>query len=276
MAKLTRKSYKRKKIAFAAVILGGVALVSSGFAAWVLSSNVKQETNGSVNVGAVKNGNLKMNITSKIGGTTVDLDKGYFNFDTKVNDNTGRVRAEVGQTATNSESLSISYDITIKSPIDNFKDLTVSMTTKKGGAEDTTTLSSAKTNGYIVLPDCAENTVTLAAKGDVPHLNSDEATAFETKTDGKDKGTGEDDKDVVYAYLWTTTYTVNFKWGTLFDGKNPGEYYDTNYSGTKDYNKGTNPKGIDIEDSVVKTKLNEMHNLLDKLQYFITFTASVN
>ena len=37
MAKLTRKSYKRKKIAFAAVILGGVALVSSGFAAWLVT-----------------------------------------------------------------------------------------------------------------------------------------------------------------------------------------------------------------------------------------------
>lgn len=275
MAKLTRKSYKRKKIAFAAVILGGVALVSSGFAAWVLSSNVKQETNGSVNVGAVKNGNLKMNITSKIGGTTVDLDKGYFNFDTKVNDNTGRVRAEVGQTAEKSESLSISYDITIKSPIDNFKDLTVSMATKKGEAEDTTTLSSVKNKNYIVLPDCAENTVTLAAKGDLPHLNSDEATAFETKTDGKDKGTGEDDKDVVYAYSWTITYTVKFKWGTLFDGLNPGEYYDKVYSG-EGYNKVTDPKGFDITDSVVKTTLNDMHNLLDKLQYFITFTASVN
>lgn len=274
MAKLTRKSYKRKKIAFAAVILGGVALVSSGFAAWVLSSNVKQETNGSVNVGAVKNGNLKMNITSKIGGTTIDLDKGYFNFDTKFDDNTGRVRAEVGQTATNSESLSISYDITIKSPIDNFKDLTVSMATKKGEAEDTTTLSSAKTNGYIGLPDCAENTVTLA-KDNIPSLILDKAIAFETKSDGTEEGKGEDE-GVVYKYSWTTTYTVNFKWGTLFDGKNPGEYYDTNYSGTADYNKETNPKGIDIKDSVVKTTLNEMHNLLDKLQYFITFTASVN
>ena len=276
MAKLTRKSYKRKKIAFAAVILGGVALVSSGFAAWVLSSNVKQETNGSVNVGAVVNGNLKMNITSNIGGANVDLDKGYFNFDTKKDDNTGRVRAEAGQTAATSESLSISYDITIKSPIDNFKDLAVSMTAKKGEKEDTTTLSSAKTQGYIVLPDCAEKTVILPAKGDMPSLGPNAATAFTTKTNGTEVGTGEDDKGVVYKYSWTTTYTVNFKWGALFDGKNPGEYYDTNYSGTTDYNKETNPKGIDIEDSVVKTKLNEMHNLLDKLQYFITFTASVN
>lgn len=274
MAKLTRKSYKRKKIAFAAVILGGVALVSSGFAAWVLSSNVKQETNGSVNVGVVKNGNLKMNITSKIGETPVDLDKGYFNFDTKKDDNTGRVRAEVGQEATASESLSISYDITIKSPIDNFKDLTVAMIAKKENVEDKTTLITAKNKGYIVLPDCAENTVTLAKDG-TPSLNYDAATTFVTKSDGTEKGTGEDDKDVVYAYSWTTTYTVNFKWGTLFDGLNPGEYYDKAYSGDG-YNKETNPKGLDIEDNVVKTTLNEMHDLLDKLQYFITFTASVN
>lgn len=273
MAKLTRKSYKRKKIAFAAVILGGVALVSSGFAAWALSSNVKQKTKGSVNVGAVKNGNLKMNITSKIGETAVDLDKGYFNFDTKANDNTGRVRAEVDQTAANSESLSISYGITIKSPIDNFKDLTVSMVAKKNDVEDTTTLSSAKNKGYIVLPDCAENTVTLT-KDNTPSLNSDVPTAFVTKTDGEEKGTGEDE-GVVYKYSWTTTYTVNFKWGTLFDGLNPGEYYDKPYSG-EGYNKKTEPKGLAIGDDVVKTTLNDMHDLLDKLQYFITFTASVN
>ena len=64
MAKLTRKSYKRKKVAFAAVVLGGVALVSSGFAAFVLSAGAEQKNPGNLEIGSVINGSLKMNVFS--------------------------------------------------------------------------------------------------------------------------------------------------------------------------------------------------------------------
>ncbi len=147
MAKLTRKSYKRKKIAFAAVILGGVALVSSGFAAWVLSTNAKANASGGVTVGQVEKGNLKLTVTSKIGEADTALDQGHFDFDTRKDDNTGRVRAKEGQTTF--ENLSITYAFTVMSPIENFSDLTIQLSAIKG--EDNQVLERAFYYRFVVL-----------------------------------------------------------------------------------------------------------------------------
>ena len=39
MSKITRRTYKRKKILMGAALFGAVGLVSTGFAAWVLSAS---------------------------------------------------------------------------------------------------------------------------------------------------------------------------------------------------------------------------------------------
>lgn len=270
MAKLTRKSYKRKKIAFAAVILGGVALVSSGFAAWVLSSNAKSDVQGGVAVGAVEKGSLKMEI-SLVGATGEDaLNSGKFNFNTKATDTTGRVRAAKDQKPEDSEKLSLSYKVTVKSPIDNFDKLDITMTAKKGDA--VIALDSAiKTDGnkyYVSAPDCSKKTITLQADGLSSSLTlaNDKITS---ETEGslfkKTENLGEEDKtaNVTYQYSWTTTYTVAFAWGDLFNKQNPGEYYDSDVA--KDI--------IDVE---VETTLNAMHTALDGITYNLNFLASVN
>ena len=217
MAKLTRKSYKRKKIAFAAVILGGVALVSSGFAAWVLSSNAEKDVQGGVKVGTVEKGSLKMEISLEGAETgETGLNSGKFNFNTKADDHTGRVRAAENQKPEDSENLSLSYVVTVKSPIDNFKQLDITMTANKEGKPFD--LSSA------------------------------------TDETGK----------ITYKFSWTATYIVAFKWGNLFGGKNPGEYYDLEE--TKSTITGTE----------VENTLNAMHEALDGISYNLNFLASVN
>lgn len=268
MAKLTRKSYKRKKIAFAAVILGGVALVSSGFAAWVLSTNAKADTSGKVTVGQVEKGSLKLTVDSTIKGTKVDLDNGHFDFDTLEDDNTGRVRRNKEQTTF--ENLSITYAFTVMSPIENFSDLTIQLSASKG--EDTNVLQTAASSNYITLPDCYGKLITLKADGTKTIQNStdgvfkqDEAAMFKRKelTQGV-KGTDENGKDVVYKYQWEASYTINFKWGTLFNGTNPGLYYDSDEAGRK------------ISDKDVETALNALHDALDGVSYTVNFVASVN
>ena len=46
--KLTRKSYKRNIIVFGLMFFMGIALVSTGFAAWVLSQDTSVEDRKSV------------------------------------------------------------------------------------------------------------------------------------------------------------------------------------------------------------------------------------
>lgn len=44
MAKLTRNSYKRKIILFGVIVFMSIALISTGFAAWVMSQEKKAST----------------------------------------------------------------------------------------------------------------------------------------------------------------------------------------------------------------------------------------
>ena len=62
MAKLTRNSYKRKIILFGVIVFMSIALISTGFAAWVMSQEKKQSTSGNVTVGAVTEGNIEVTL----------------------------------------------------------------------------------------------------------------------------------------------------------------------------------------------------------------------
>lgn len=53
MARLTRNSYKRKIIVFGLLVFMSIALISTGFAAWIMSQEAKEETSGNVSVGVV-------------------------------------------------------------------------------------------------------------------------------------------------------------------------------------------------------------------------------
>ncbi|MCQ2772307.1 MAG: hypothetical protein MJ238_03415 [Bacilli bacterium] len=134
MAKLTRKSYKRKKITFAAVLLAGIALVSTGFAAWVLSNNVSKDGTGNIKVGKVSDSSITM---------TVEKSANDFKFDPAENDNTGRVRWD----GTNFENLSVDFTITCEAATPVLADVKVNMA--KVAAID-----SAIANNYIVAPAC--------------------------------------------------------------------------------------------------------------------------
>lgn len=262
MAKLTRKSYKRKKIAFAAVILGGVALVSSGFAAWVLSSNAKDNTAGSVTVGTVEKGSLKLEISSTQG----DIKSGHFDFDTLESDKSGRVRAKEGQTTF--ENLSIVYTVTVKSPIDNFKDLKYRMSATKSAVDyNMQDVSEGNGTQYIVLPDCFGKDVSIESKN----------TAFE-KTDINET-VEEKEKTITYKKKWTATITIAFQWGATFGGYNPGLYYDgqiTDSSKQSSDLDALNAAGLAVTDEVVETKLNDLQAKLNGTTYNIDFVASVD
>ena len=186
MAKLTRNSYKRKIIVFGLMVFMAIALVSTGFAAWIMSTNAKDEQNGNVTVGTVTDSSLKL--------TDVTLSTSSIKFEPKADDTTGRVRYD----GTNAESLVITVTGKV-SPKTVLGELTVELTMDEAVK---TALLAAETAGYIVLPECAKGAVQVTP----------------TAVEGSDT-------EVEF------TYTIEFKWGNVFGGMNPGEYFDTEEAG---------------------------------------------
>lgn len=141
MAKLTRNSYKRKIILFGVIVFMSIALISTGFAAWVMSQEKKQSKSGNVTVGAVTEGNIEVILD--------ELTVKDFKFEPKESDTTGRVRSD----GTNFESLTVTVTGTIKNT-QFLKEATIKMNVKDA-------VKQAETAGYIILPECANSEVVL-------------------------------------------------------------------------------------------------------------------
>ena len=144
MARLTRNSYKRKIIMFGLFVFVSVALISTGFAAWVMSTNAQVDQSGNVNVGLVEDSSLKIELTN-----TTSLENFTFYFEPAEGDNTGRVRLDSEHPELHEQ---LTYTITGK--ITNYSilsKLTIDMLLPDS-------IKQAVTLGYIVLPDCANAT----------------------------------------------------------------------------------------------------------------------
>ena len=146
MPKLTRKTYTRKLIVVGGLVFASVALISTGFAAFIISNNARQEINSNVEIGTISTASLEFK-------DVAIKDNKSFKFDGAEGDNQGRITTSSGS----SENLSI--EVTGK--IENaqyLKNCTVKLNVPQGVVD-------AAEKGYIVLPSCAttEVDVELAA-----------------------------------------------------------------------------------------------------------------
>lgn len=217
--KLTRKHYNRKILSFGLVLFLAVALLSTGFAAWIMSTGAEEENDGNVSIGAVTDGSLEFTEVKWTG------DNNLISFDAEANDVTGSIKWD----GSNAENLII--EITGKiSPKEYLDDLTIVM-------EIPASVKAAADAGYIVLPDCAkEGGVVLVENG----VANDGGTVFAAV-----KGADGDD-------YWTFSYKVIFKWGEKFNGKNPSLYLD---EATKELPEG---EGTKIVSLTYEEKIKEM------------------
>lgn len=226
MAKLTRNSYKRKIILFGVIVFMSIALISTGFAAWVMSQEKKKSTSGNVTVGAVTEGNIEV--------TLDPLTVKDFKFEPKESDTTGRVRND----KTNFESLTVTVTGTIKNT-QFLKEATIKMNVKDA-------VKQAETDGYIILPECANSEVVL--------------TLTESGTNEK-----------------KFSYDITFKWGSKFGGENPGEYYDSAAFNPSEEElisfEGTQEEKIT---AYIKSVLDAFHALMDTSTYEVVVTAKLN
>ncbi len=137
MVKMTRKSYRRRKIILGVSLFSSVALVSTGFAAWVLASQAEAKKTGNITVGTVSDSSIKIsNVQFKDGNDS-------FIFEPKKEDTAGRVRND----GENFENLSVTVTGEI-SPNTYVSSATIEMEVPEG-------ITAAIGKNYLVLPTCA-------------------------------------------------------------------------------------------------------------------------
>ena len=236
MSKITRRSYKRKKIVMGLALFGAIGLVSTGFAAWVLSASASNTQNPNIKVGAVSDKSMTFQNVAIYGLNDAgeEVLTSNYSFNPRYNDNTGRVRFGPGEitpehpAADEGERLSL----TVKGEITEAQNLG---SLKVSFDAIPTKLQNAVDAGFIKLPSCATEAqdVTYTISGEGSKLAS-----FE--------------------------YEIAFKWGDAFGGVNPGDYYDQ-----------TSGAGHDATVEEIKETLDSLHEL-DPEQFSVTFVAMPN
>lgn len=191
---MTRNSFKRKVIVFGIMIFASIALISTGFAAWIISQNDAKDKDINIEVGVVTDNRIGISEISFVG------EIGTFYFEPSSTTVTDIVHRNTGDKAPNLE-------VTITATITNYsalKTLTVELKGARGTelpGEEATGIKKAAKAGYIVLPECANGPVELVGKEGVFAPNTELNQA-------------------------TLTYKIEFAWGEAFGNVNPSDYFD--------------------------------------------------
>lgn len=263
IVRLTRRSYKRKIIVFGMLLFAGISLISTGFAAWLISQGSEKQTGGSVDVGIVTDksveivnlvfeadinkvvtqdadGNDQISATPDL-VTLEDIEAGTkgigFAFEPVFGDYEGRIKYDTDTKGF--EALNIKFKGTIKQAA-SLKDVKIALEVPAG-------VKAAADKGYIVLPECA---LVDDSNAIIP------VTLTEADFSNKD----------AVANTVDFTYTISFKWGEKFGatfdaegnldqaGMNPSEYYDQ--AGLK------NPEGKEYDLDEINAVLCEIRGLV--------------
>lgn len=239
-----------------------VALVSVGFAAWLITGNHTEEAQGQFVTYDVSNQYFKVTVTptgtganenkivfGKPTASTTTQTTDWFKFDD-----------DVGV-----QSLSVTFTITIDADVDfvdsTFTPATVLSTNKiklkltetpKTPAASTTynKFDTAKGANYVTAPTFTVNSTSKTADG------STMTSGYTIELQANDF-TIQTDKNA------TATVTVTFAWGSAFNGKNPYEYYN-------DLNGGANGANEELTNrAVAQAAMEALHGLNNTTYYVI-------
>ena len=221
-----------------------LALVATGFAAWVLSNNAEKQENGAVEIAAVTESSISISDISFIKDNNDQVSEDTFIFEPLASDTLGRVRYDGTSEPEN-------MDVKITWTIDNYQivgDLFVDFKVPA-------TVYDAVEAGYLALPaEFVEQGDTEIEGKSYKIFRYTIQSAAGTITGDGNKGDNilsyETTKDGDTVIAVTFTMNIAFSWGAEFDGLNPGIYYDNAY---EDLTKGAN-----IDYATVKDTLNTL------------------
>lgn len=227
MKKVTRHAFSKKAIMITASLFVTLALITTGFAAWLISSGASGEGTGNITTATIDDAHLGLTVAMAEGkdfvcfGPQADDKVPHIMYDPPKDgekDDKEVLTATVTGTIKNYDRLK-EFNITIKI---SDKALTAAgytwTETNEGSLKNRTYTYNAE-KAYISLPEYAVDT-----DGRFLPLPSDpfnKTTAPKTISAGDSMftdGTTENEKKF--------TFDVTFGWGEKFEGCNPGKYLD--------------------------------------------------
>lgn len=215
--KITKGHYNRKLLSFGVIIFLAIALISTGFAAWIMSSGAEENyDDGNLTVGTITESDLEFTKVELVSGSSSAL-----LFEPAKDDNKGDIKWD----GKNSENLSFTISTTI-SPIEYLDEVSIKMNIPAS-------VKAAHEAGYIVLPAAAllaEDAAGLVIVG-----FDDKDAVVATDHTGIDVTAVKETNDKGVEVI-KITIKVSIAWGEQFKGENPSTYLDntaTNALGNK-------------------------------------------
>ena len=228
MKKVTRHAFSKKAIMITASLFVTLALITTGFAAWLISSGTSGEGTGNITTATIDDARLGLTVAMAEGkdfvcfGPQADDTVPHIMYEAPKEgekDDKEVLTATVTGTINNYDRLK-EFNITIKI---SDKALTAAGYTWSETGESSRTYTYNAEKAYISLPEYAVDTY-----GRFLPLPSDtsKTTAPKTISAGDSMftdGTTENEKKF--------TFDVTFGWGEKFKGCNPGKYLDREVDG---------------------------------------------
>ncbi len=230
MKKVTRHAFSKKAIMITASLFVTLALITTGFAAWLISSGASGEGTGNITTATIDDAHLGLTVAMAEGkdfvcfGPQADDKVPHIMYDPPKDgkkDDKEVLTATVTGTIKNYDRLK-EFNITIKI---SDKALTAAgytwTETNEGSLKNRTYTYNAE-KAYISLPEYAVDTdgrfLPLPSNPDNPD-NKTTAPKTILATDSMfTAGANENEKKF--------TFDVTFGWGAKFEGYNPGKYLD--------------------------------------------------
>lgn len=223
MKKVTRHAFSKKAIMITASLFVTLALITTGFAAWLISSGASGESTGNITTATIDDARLGLTVAMAEGkdfvcfGPQAGDDHPHIMYDPSKDgekDDKEVLVATVTGTIKNYDRLK-EFKITIKI---SDKALTAAGYTWPETGESSRTYTYNAEKAYISLPEYAVDTY-----GRFLPLPSDtsKTTAPKTISAGDSMftaGANENEKKF--------SFDVTFGWGAKFEGYNPGKYLD--------------------------------------------------
>lgn len=223
MKKVTRHAFSKKAIMITASLFVTLALITTGFAAWLISSGKTGESTGNITTATIDDARLGLTVAMAEG-------KDFVCFGPQADDDHPDIRYKppVGDEKDDKEVLTATVTGTIKNYVRLEKfNITIKISDKALKAagytwpetgESSRTYTYNADNAYISLPEYA-----VDMDGRFLPLPSDpsKTTAPKTISAGDSMftdGATENEKKF--------TFDVTFGWGEKFKGRNPGRYLD--------------------------------------------------
>ena len=251
MKKSIKKSSRRKWVVGGVAFFGSIALLTTGFATWVVGVNDNDESSTvNVNVETTENASVSFTMTYASGESadntiTIDEPKPYtFEGNKIINPGEGESKFD--------------FTVTFESV-----DITIGHGAQKKNGYDGIEFAITGTNNEI---QYAGNKLGTARSGSSwTYLAAPETKTFEELKLVKA------DEDGTSAITWTgSNVEIAFDWGTFFGGDTPCTYYNTLYNGGKLSSIGGDMKIVDA----IYSEMSAMESAFETTNT-ITLTATL-